>query len=136
MLPDADDEAADEIDEQDQDRRDRVAAHELAGAVHGAEEIRLVRHLLAPAHRLFLVDEAGVEIGVDRHLLAGHAVEHEARGDLGDAARALGDDDEVDDDQDGEDGDADRVIAADDEGAEGFDDAARGAGSRYSRRAG
>jgi hypothetical protein len=46
------------------------------------------------------VDQAGGEIGVDRHLLAGHGVEVEARRDFGDAARALGDDDEVHDHQD------------------------------------
>ena len=35
----ADDEAADDVDEQDQDAGHRVAAHELAGAVHRAEEL-------------------------------------------------------------------------------------------------
>ncbi len=44
--------------------------------------------------------------------------------DLGDAPRALGDDDEVDDHQDGKDHQADRVVAADDELAEGLDDLA------------
>ena len=129
MLPDADDQAADQVDEQDQHRGDRVAAHELAGAVHRAEEIRLAADLLTPACRLFLVDEPGVEIGVDRHLLARHPVEHEARRDLGDAPGALGDDDEIDDDEDREDRDADRVIAADDKGAERFDDPPGGVGA-------
>jgi hypothetical protein len=50
-----------------------------------------------------LVDQAGRQVGVDRHLLAGHGVEGEARRDFGDAARTLGDDDEVHDDQDDED---------------------------------
>ena len=74
---------------------DRVAAHEFRGAVHGAVEVALVLELAAALARDLLVDEAGREIGVDRHLLAGHAVEAEARGDLGDAAGALGDDDEI-----------------------------------------
>jgi hypothetical protein len=52
---------------------------------------------------LFLVDQAGGQVGVDRHLLAGHGVEGEARRDFGDAARTLGDDDEVHDDEDDED---------------------------------
>src|SRR5581483_1460036 len=126
VLPDADDEAADQVDEQDQHGGDRIAAHELAGAVHRPEEIGFAADLLAPRSRLLLVDEAGVEVGVDRHLLARHAVEDKARGDLGDAPGALGDDDEIDDDEDREHGDANRVIAADDERAEGFDDAAGG----------
>ena len=59
---------------------------------------RSLRRVLAPG----LVDQAGRQVGVDRHLLAGHGVEGEARRDFGDAARALGDDDEVHDHQDGE----------------------------------
>ena len=69
-----------------------------------------------------LVDQAGGQIGVDRHLLAGHGVEVEARRDFGDAAGALGDDDEVHDDEDREHDDADHEIAGHHEVAEGLDD--------------
>ena len=41
LLRHADDEAADDVDEDDHDRGDGVAAHELAGAVHGAVEVGL-----------------------------------------------------------------------------------------------
>ena len=68
-----------------------------------------------------LADQAGVEIGVDRHLLAGHRVEGEACRDLGDTARALGDHDEIDHDQNDEDDNADRIIAADQKVAKRFD---------------
>ena len=85
--------------------------------------------LAAPAARLAFVDQAGGEIGVDRHLLARHGVEVEARGDFGDAARALGDDHEVDDHQDREDDDADDEIAAHHEVAERLDDVAGGVGA-------
>ena len=51
----------------------------------------------APA-RVVLADQPGVEVGVDRHLLAGHRVQGESGAHLGDALGALGDDDEVDDD--------------------------------------
>ena len=70
--------------------------------------------MAAPAG-LVLVDEAGVEVGVDRHLLAGHGVEGEAGSDLGDAAGTVGDDDELDDRQDQEDHETDDQGAADDE---------------------
>ena len=40
----ADGEAADDVDEQDQDAGDGIAAHELAGAVHGAVEVRFRAH--------------------------------------------------------------------------------------------
>ena len=135
VLEDADREAADDVDEQDQDAGDRVAAHELRRAVHRAVEVRLLGDLGAAPARLVLADQAGVEIGVDRHLLAGHGVEGEARADLGDAPGALGDDDEVDDDQDREHDEADDVVAADHELAEGLDHLARGVGARCGRAA-
>ena len=71
---------------------------------------------------LRLRDQPGVEVGVDGHLLAGHGVEGEAGRDLGDAAGAVGDDDELDDDEDQEDDQADHDGAADDEVPEALDD--------------
>ena len=47
-----------------------------------------------------LVDDAGVQVGVDRHLPAGHAVQGKAGGHFADARGALGDHDELDDDDD------------------------------------
>ena len=86
---------------------DGVAADELAGAVHGAEEVGLLRDLPAAALGFLLVDHAGVQVGVDGHLLAGHSVEGEPGGHFADARGALGDDDELDQDDDREDDQAD-----------------------------
>ena len=47
-------------------------------AIHRTVEVRLLRDLLAPALGLLLVDQAGVEVGVDRHL-PGIASRGEAR---------------------------------------------------------
>ena len=121
MLRHADGEPANDVDEQDQDASDGVTTHELAGAVHGAEEGRFFLHLGAAALGLVLVDEASVQVGIDRHLLAGHGVQGEARGHLGNALCALGDHDEVDDHEDGEHDQADGEVAADQEVAEGLD---------------
>ena len=120
-LADADREAADQVDQRDDDRGDRVALDELRRTVHRAVEVGLGVHLGATAAGLVLVDEAGVQVGVDRHLLAGHRVEGEAGADLGDPAGAVGDDDELDDEQDREDDQADDQRAADHEVAEGVD---------------
>ena len=68
------------------------------------------------------VDDAGVEFGVDGHLFTWHRVQGESCGDLGDAACALGDDDEIDDDENDENDGADDVVALDEHMAEGFDD--------------
>ena len=108
----ADDDAAEDVDGGDDEAGDGVAAHEFRGAVHGAEEGAFLLELAAPALRLLVVDQAGGQVGVDRHLLAGDGVEGEARADFGDARRALGDHDEIDRDQDDEDDQADDEIAA------------------------
>ena len=119
---------------EDDEAGDRVAAHEFRGAVHRAEEGAFLLEL-APA-RLgdLLVDEAGRKVGVDRHLLAGDGVEGEARADLGDAGRALGDDEEVDGHQNGEDDQADDEVAAHHQMREAADDVA-GRRSALRRRA-
>ena len=91
---------------------DRVALDELRGAVHGAVEVGLGRDFGAALAGLGVGDQPGVEVGVDRHLLAGHRVEGEAGADLGHALGTLGDDDELDDHEDQEDDGADDHRAA------------------------
>ncbi len=114
------------VDEQDQDAGDSVAAHELAGTVHGAVEVGFLYHLGAPALGLGLIDDSRVEVGVDGHLLAGHGVQGEPGAHFGHAAGALGHHHEVDDGQDGEDHQADGIIAADHEMPERLDHLASG----------
>ena len=120
LLRHRDDDAADDIDADDEQAGNGIAAHEFAGAVHGAEEIGFRFDRLAAMLGFLFIDQAGGEIGVDRHLLAGHGVQIEARRDFGDAARTFGDDDEVHDDEDREHDDADDEIALHDELAEGL----------------
>jgi hypothetical protein len=97
---DADDQADHDVQQGDQQPGDRIALDELRRAVERAEEVRLGQFLLAPALRLGVVDGPGGHVGVDRKLAARHAVQRKARAHLGHASRALGDDDEVDDQQD------------------------------------
>jgi hypothetical protein len=91
---------AHDVDQQHQEARDRVAAHEFRSAVHGAEEAGFVFQGLAAAPRVLFVDQARGQVGIDRHLFARHGIEVEARRHLGDAAGALGDDHEIHDHQD------------------------------------
>jgi hypothetical protein len=58
--------AADEVDQHDEQAGDGVAAHDLRRAVHCAAEAGFVLQILAPPPCLFLVDEPGIEVGVDR----------------------------------------------------------------------
>ena len=124
MLQHADGHAAEHVDEKNQDAGDGVAANELAGTVHGTVEVGFSPDVFPTLTGLVLRQQSGVEVGVDGHLLAGQGVQGEARGHFRDATGTLGDDHEVDDDEDGEDDDADRVVAADHEFAEGLDDLA------------
>jgi len=134
LLGHADDDAADDVDEDDKKTRDRVAAHEFRRTVHGAEEAAFVLQRLAALFCHLLVDQAGGEIGVDRHLLARHGVEVEAGGDFRDAPRTLGDDDEVHDHEDREDDNPNHEIAAHHEIAERLDDVAGSRGALVSVR--
>ena len=129
FLRHGDDDAADDVDADDHQAGDGIAAHEFAGAVHGAEEIGFRFDILAAALGFLFVDQAGGKVGVDRHLLAGHRVQAEARRHFGDAARALGDDHEIDDDQDREHDQADHEIALHDQLAEGLNDIAGSGGA-------
>ncbi|MDQ0669721.1 hypothetical protein QF039_004021 [Pseudomonas sp. W2I6] len=126
MLEDADRHAADQVDKQNQQAGDGVAAHEFAGTVHGTVELGFLGDFKATGLGLVLVDQAGVEVGVDRHLLAGHRVEGKTRAHLGNPPGALGHDHEVDDHQDRKNHDTDHVVTADHHLAEGLDHLARG----------
>ena len=117
----SDQDAADGVDEGDDQTGHGVAAHELGRAVHGAEEGRFLLQLLAAQLGLILGDQARRQIGVDRHLLAGHGVQGEASRHFGDPGRALGDDDEVHHQDDGEDDHPDDEITAHHQLAEGVD---------------
>ncbi len=121
VLHHADDEAADDVDEEDHDAGDGIPLHEFGGTVHGAVEVRFLSHVLTALLGLFLVDETGVQVRIDGHLLAGHGVKGEAGAHLGDPARTLGDHHEVDDHQDHEDDDAHGIVAADHHVAERLD---------------
>ena len=113
-----------DVDQQDDDAGDRIAPHEPAGTVHRAEEIRLAINLFAAAVGFVLVDQAGVQVGVDRHLTAGEPVESEPRGHLADPGRPLSDHHELDHDQDREQDHTHDHLIAGHEFAEGADHAA------------
>src|SRR5690606_24262965 len=113
--------AADNVDDGDQDAGDGVAADELGSTVHGAVEVGLPGDFGPPGPGFFFIDQPGVEVGIDAHLLTRHGVQGEAGGHLGHALGAPGDDDELADDQDEEDDEADYGVAAHHEAAELLD---------------
>ena len=125
-MPDhGDRQAADQVDGGDDKARHGIAADEFGGAVHGAMKGAFLLQLPPPAPGFRFIDQSGREIGIDRHLLARHGIQAEARSDLGDTAGALGHHHEVHDEQDGEDNQPHHHIAAHQEAAEGGNDMAR-----------
>ena len=122
LLEHADAESADDVDEGDEDAGHGIASHEFACTVHRAIEVGFFLDFESAGCGGEFVNDAGVELGVDGHLFTRHRVQGESRGDLGNTARALGDDDEIDDDENNENDRADDVVALDEHMAEGFDD--------------
>ena len=108
----ADDDTAENIDGGDDETCNRIAAHEFGCTVHGAEEGAFLFQLATAALRFLFIDQAGRQVGIDGHLLAGNGVEGEARAHFRDTRRALGDDEEVDDDENAENDQTDNEVAA------------------------
>ena len=117
----ADEKAAEDVDGGDDDGGGDVSGDELARAVHGAVEVGFLADGVAAFGGLLFVDESGVEVGFDGHLLAGHGIEGEPGGHFGDAGGAGHDDFLVDGEKDQEDDATDHVVAADHELAKGLD---------------
>ena len=96
MIQEAHDDAPHQVDEGGDDRHDRVALDELGSTVHGAEKVGFPLDFRAAGARLLFVDQAGAEVGVDRHLFAGHRVQGKGGRNLGNTLGPFGDDDKVD----------------------------------------
>ena len=112
---------ANDVDRKNQQAGNGVALHKLGRTVHGAVEIRFLGDFGTTMLGLILIDQAGVQVRINRHLLAGHGIQRETGAHLGDPAGTLGHDQEVDDHQDRKHHQTHGVIAADQNGAEGFD---------------
>ncbi len=134
LLQNADQNAGDDVDRRDDQPRDRVAAHEFRRAVHRSVKAGFLRQLVAAFAGFGFIDQPRRQIRVNRHLLAGHRVQRETRGDFGDTAGTFGDDHEVHQNKDREHDHADDEIAAHDKTAERRDDVAGGFGAAVSVR--
>ena len=116
--------SAHKVDGGDDEAQGGVALDELGSAVHGAVEVGFLLDLGPAGLGPLLVDEAGRKIRVDGHLLAGHGVQGEPGRHLGDALRALGHDDQLDQHDNQEDDDAQDDIPLGNHVAERQNDAA------------
>ncbi len=122
MIGHPDHDAADEIERDDDECGNRIALDEFSGAVHRSVKIRFALHQFAFGTRAFGIEDAGVNVGVDRHLFSRHSVQRKAGGDFSHPLRTRGDDDELNCDQNCEYDQADDEISPHDEFSEGRDD--------------
>ena len=79
LLEIADGKPADDVDQRNDNARDGVTAHKLRSTVHRTVEVSFAVDVLTPLAGFGFVDDAGVQVRVDGHLLARHAVESEPR---------------------------------------------------------
>jgi hypothetical protein len=109
----------------DDNARHGVPADELAGTVHGAEEVGLLRDLFAAPLGFALVDDAGVQVRVDGHLPPRHPVQGESGRHFADPRGPLGDHHELDHHDDHEQDGPHHELVARHEFAERLDHAPR-----------
>ncbi len=121
--------ASDDIDCRNKDRRHRIALIEAGRSIHCAVELRLASHCLAPFSRRDFIDKAGIQIGIDGHLLSRQCIQSETGRDFRRAHGAVTDHQELDGDQREKQDKANDVITTHDELAKRLNDTAGRPGS-------
>ncbi len=121
MLQHSDQKSRDDVYARDDNAGDRISLRKARGAVHRAIKFGFTAQFFPAPPRFGLVDQAAVEVSIDRHLLARQRIQRESGRDFGYANRPVIDNDILDGDQHQENDGSDDVIPADDETPEGFD---------------
>ena len=102
MLERADGDATGEIDQGDDDPRDRFATDKPAGPIHRGEKVAAALQFVAETTCVGGGERACLQFGIDRHLAAGHRVERETGCHFTRATGAGGDHDQLHDGDDRE----------------------------------
>ena len=126
LLKHPDENTADEVDEGDEQTGVHVSLYEFSGAVHGSVKVRFTAQIVAPGRCFLFIDETGVEVGFNGHLLARHGVQGESGGNFSYAGCTGRDDDLVENEQNQKYDRPDDITAADDKLRKGADDFTRG----------
>ena len=95
-------------------------SYKLTRTVHRTVEVRLAGDFIAPSQRLVLTDQTSVQIGINRHLLAGHGIQSKAGCHLRDTAGTFGDHHKVNNNENGEKHQSNRVAASDNKVTKGL----------------
>ena len=122
MLHHADSHTTNDVDGQNQQTGNSIAFHELRGTVHGTVKIGFLGDFRTAMLGLVLIDQPGIQIGINRHLLARHGIQSEAGTDLRHPAGTFGDNQKVDDHKDGENHQTNSVVSPNQDFTKGLDD--------------
>jgi hypothetical protein len=122
QLEDADQKPGDDVDSGDQYRSQGVPLVEPGRTIHGAIELRFMSNLLAPGPRLGLINDSGIQVGINCHLLAGQRIEREARRNFCGPDRTMADHQILNSNQRREQHQPDHVVSADNKLAERLND--------------
>src|SRR5262249_12558500 len=109
----ANEKTGNDVDCGDQDRGHSVALAEPRRAVHRTIELSFAGDEFPSGSSRTLVDDSGVEIGVNGHLLSGQSVERKARRHFRGSKSAVVDNKVLNGDEGEEYDEADHIIAAD-----------------------
>src|SRR5581483_11777084 len=115
-----------DIDCGDENGCNGITLIKAGSAIHRAVELGIARYLFAADAGLRFIDQPGVQVGIDCHLLAGHCIQGETRGDFSGAYRSMRNDDVLNGNQRDEDDESDDIIPANNKRTEGLDDVAGG----------
>ena len=110
-----DHQTADNVDDQNHDADDRVTFNKLACTVHGTVKVCFLLDFFPPRSRFLLIDQPGVQIGVNAHLLPGHRVQRKTCANFRYPFGPFRNDDKLYNDQDKKDDKTDRQLSAGDE---------------------
>ncbi len=122
-------ETANDVDDQNHDAGHGIATHKLAGTVHGTKELRFLTDFCTPLAGFVFSDQAGIQIRINCHLLAGHGIQCETRRHFSNSASTFGDYDKVDQHQNDEHHNTNCKVAADQEVTKCFNHFACGIGA-------
>ncbi|MNI08442.1 hypothetical protein D3C73_614800 [compost metagenome] len=98
-----DNETANQIDQQNDNTCDGVTLDKFTGTVHRPEKVGFAFNLASTFAGLLFINHAGVQIGIDTHLFAGHRIQCKPGAYLGYTFRTFSNNNELHDDKDQED---------------------------------
>src|SRR5690606_7164908 len=85
----------DNVNRSNEDTCDRITSNELGSTIHRSVKVSLLRHFSTTAFCLFVVNQTGIQIRINRHLFTRHGIQCETCAYFSNSPGTFGDYDEV-----------------------------------------